>query len=188
MTLQQKNQYEELIDAIILEEVSDMDQEIRETLKGLSTNKKRMAILSILDKDRDLFLKIKNIVNDNKVSKTEHLRNLIESLRAYVTVGDFERKSVGEVQTPWSLVQQLLDTYPKEVWCNPYLKWLDNSTGTGILVAGVVERLMEGLSEWEPDQDKRYKHIMENMVYVTELQAKNCFIYLCSFDPMDEFE
>lgn len=188
MTTVRKNQFEELIQDIILQEVSGFDKEIIDTIEGLDTDKKRMAILSILDNDRDLFLKIKKLVINNNVTKVEHIKILVEQLRAYVTVGDFERKSAGEVQTPWSLVQDLINCYPQEVWTNPNLKWLDNSTGTGILVAGVVERLMEGLSEWEPDQEKRYAHIMENMIYVSELQARNCFIFLCSYDPKDEYE
>lgn len=188
MTITRKNQFEELIDAIILDQVAGFDQEIRETLEGLSTDKKRIAMLSILDRDRDMFMRIKKVVDGTEVSKVDHIKILVEQLRAYVTVGEFEKKSVGEVQTPWTLVQDLINCYPQEVWTNPNLKWLDNSTGTGILIAGVVERLMDGLSKWEPDQEKRYAHIMENMIHVAELQAKNCFIYLCSYDPKDEYE
>lgn len=188
MTITRKNYFEEIIDAIMIDEVSGIDQDIRNTLLGLDTDKKRMAILSILDKDRDMFMKIKKMVDGNDVSKAEHIKVLVEQLRAYVTVGEFEKKSVGEVQTPWNLVQDLINCYPQEVWSNPNFKWLDNSTGTGILIAGVVERLMDGLAQWEPNQEKRYAHIMENMVYVAEYQARNCFIFLCSYDPKDEYE
>lgn len=188
MTETRKNQFEELIEAIIIDEVAGTDQEIRSKLESLPIDKKRIAILSILDKDRGLFMKIMKMVSDNDVTKVEHIRILVEQLRTYVSVGDFEKKSMGEVQTPWNLVQDLINCYPQEVWTNPNLKWLDNSTGTGILIAGVVERLMSGLSEWEPNDELRYKHIIENMIYVSELQSRNCFIFLVSFDPKDEYE
>jgi hypothetical protein len=46
---------------------------------------------------------------------------------------------------------------------------------------------MKGLINFEADDTLRYKHIMENMVYVCELQAKNVFLYLYAFDPKDEY-
>lgn len=73
MTVTRKNQFEELIDALMIEEVSGLDQEIRETLEGLPIEKKRLAILSILDKDRDMFMKIKKMVDSNCVTKAEHI-------------------------------------------------------------------------------------------------------------------
>lgn len=187
MTLRQKNLYEELIDQMMIDEVAGLDKDIKTTLEGLSTSKKRMAILSILDKDRDLFLKIKNLVSNNEVSKTEHIKNVVEMLREYVKVGEVEKKTLGEVMTPISLVNDMLDTLPKEVWQNPNLKWLDPCAGVGIFPSVIIERLMVGLEEFEPDDYKRYKHILENQLYFGELQAKNMFLFLCAFDPNDEF-
>jgi hypothetical protein len=114
---------------------------------------------------------------------------VVEMLRDYVKVGDFERKSAAEVQTPIHLVNSILDKIEdKSIWSNPHMTFFDSCTGTGIFIACIIERLMNGLSEWEPDQEKRYKHIVENMIYVGELQSKNCFLYLVSFDPKDEYE
>jgi hypothetical protein len=81
----------------------------------------------------------------------------------------------------------MINKLPEEVWSNPDLKWLDPCNGCGIFPSVIVKRLMEGLREWEPEEDKRYKHIMENMIYVCELQAKNMFLYLCAFDPEDVY-
>jgi hypothetical protein len=47
---------------------------------------------------------------------------------------------------------------------------------------------MVGLKEWEPDDEKRYKHIVENMIYVCELQPKNMFLYMCAIDPFDTYK
>lgn len=188
MTRRQKNQYEELIDQMMMAEVAGLDHEIAETLKGLSTNKKRMAILSILDKDRDMFVKIKNTIKENKVTKTQHIKNVVEMMRKYVVVGEVEKKTLGEVMTPISLVNDMMNTLPSDVWTNPNLKWLDPCSGVGIFSCVIVERLMEGLKDFEPDDELRYKHIVENMLHVGELQPKNMFLFLCAFDPNDEFE
>jgi hypothetical protein len=52
----------------------------------------------------------------------------------------------------------------------------------------VIKRLMIGLKEWENDDDLRYKHIVENMIYVGELQEKNMFLWMVSIDPRSEFK
>lgn len=185
---QMKNQYEEIIDSLMIDEVAGLDTNIKETLLNVATEKKRIGILSILDKDRGLFMKIFKQVRENNVTKTEHIKNLVQMLREYVKVGDVEKKKFGEVMTPISLVNDMLDTLPTEVWSNPNLKWLDPCNGVGIFPSVIVERLMEGLKTYEDDEELRYKHIVENMLYVCELQTKNLFLHLCAFDPKDEYE
>ena len=44
------------------------------------------------------------------------------------------------------------------------------------------------LKSWEPDEEKRYKHIIEKMIYVGELQVKNMFLYMCLVDPKAEYK
>lgn len=188
MTITRKNQFEELIDQMMIEEVSGLDQEIRNTLMGLDTDKKRMAILSILDKDRDMFMKIKKMVDSNDVAKAEHIKNVVELMRKYVTVADTAVKNFGEVMTPIYLINDILNTLNESVWSNPELKFLDPCAGVGVFPAVIVERLMDGLSEWEPDQEKRYAHIVENMLHMGELQSKNLFLAIAAFDPKDEYE
>jgi hypothetical protein len=182
-----KNYFEEVIDNLILDEVSEEDIRIKTKIKSLPNKLKRLAILSILDKDRGLYLKIKNLIEKNEVSKTIHIKNVVSMIREYVKVSDVEKKKYGEVMTPIELVEEMLDTLPKEVWTNPNLKWLDPANGIGVFPCIVVERLMEGLKEFEKDEELRYKHIVENMLYVCELQSKNMFLFLCAFDPEDKY-
>ena len=122
----------------------------------------------------DLFLKIKALINTD-IGKMDHIKDVILMLRKYVKVGEVEKKKFGEVMTPLELVKEMLATLPEEVWSNPNLKWLDPANGTGPYPMWVIFRLMKGLEEWEPNEEKRYKHIVENMIYVCELQPKNMF-------------
>ena len=124
----------------------------------------------------------KNIQN---VRKKEDIFNLIDK---YLGVSEVEKKQLGEVFTPFALINEMLDTLPVEVWSNPNLKWLDPANGVGNFPAVVVERLMEGLKSWESDEEKRYKHILENMVYVCDISPKNMFIYLNIFDPDNKYK
>lgn len=188
------NSFKESKNSKIFEEIVDMmmldyfDESFKKKIQGLSNDKKRMMILALLDKERNLFMKAKALIPDNykKVPKLQHIKELILILREYVQVGEIEKKKHGEVMTPLDLVKDMIVTLPEEVWSNPNLKWLDCCNGTGPFLAMVVYKLMQGLKNWEPDEDKRYKHIMENMIYAGELQPKNMFLWITLMDPYNE--
>ena len=181
------NYFEEVIDAMILDEIGGMNETFRQAISNLSKDRKRMTILSLLEKDIKLFNKIKALV-DKDINKMEHIKDVVLMLREYVKIADVEKKKYGEVMTPLDLVKEMLNTLPKEVWSNPNLKWLDPANGTGPYPIMVIYKLMNGLKDWEPDDEKRYKHIVENMIYVAELQPKNMFLYMCAVDPFDKYK
>jgi type I restriction-modification system DNA methylase subunit len=85
----------------------------------------------------------------------------------------FER---GEVFTPLSIVNDMLDKLPEEVWINPNLRWLDPSVGIGNFMALVYERLMIGLMNVITNRKKRQKHILENMLYMVEISPESIAI------------
>ena len=179
-----KNLFEEVIDKMMLESFTS---EFSSKIMSMPLKDKRMSILSLLDKDRNLFLGIKGLINSG-IGKYEHIKDVVLMLREYVKVGEVEKKKFGEVMTPLELVKEMLATLPEEVWSNPNLKWLDPANGTGPYPLMVIYRLMNGLKDWEPDEEKRYKHIVEKMIYVCELQPKNMFLYMCAVDPWDMYQ
>jgi hypothetical protein len=181
-----KNYFEDIVDAMMLDGIEGMNESFRDAIKSLPNDKKRMTILSLLDKDLNLFKKIKALTDTN-INKMDHIKDIILMLREYVKVGEVEKKKFGEVMTPLDLVKEMLATLPVEVWSNPNLKWLDPANGTGPYPIMVIYKLMKGLQEWEPNEELRYKHIIENMIYVCEIQPKNQFLYLCAIDPKDEY-
>ena len=184
---QRPNYFEEIIDKMMINDVAEFDNSIKETLLSLPLNQKRLAILSILDKNRDLFTKIRKTITENNISKTEYVKQVVEMLREYVKVGDVEKKKYGEVMTPIHLVEDMMDTLPIDVWSNPDLKWLDPCAGVGVFSAVIINRLMKGLENVILNDEERYKHIVEKMLYITELQPKNMFLYLVAFDPEDKY-
>ena len=84
-----------------------------------------------------------------------------------------KKKQFGEVFTPPQLVNEILDQLPAEIWTDPTKTWLDNSCGEGAFLLEVKRRLMDGLSQWEPDPVKREQHILHNQIYGVELQRDN---------------
>jgi hypothetical protein len=181
------NYFEEIIESMIIDGISGMNDSFRNAINSLPRDQKRMAILSLLDKDLNLFKRIKALTNKN-INKMEHIKDIILMLREYVKVGEVEKKKFGEVMTPLELVKEMLLTLPENVWSDPNLKWLDPANGTGPYPIMVIYKLMNGLKDWEPDEEKRYKHIIEKMIYVAELQPKNMFLYMCAVDPFDSYK
>lgn len=74
-----------------------------------------------------------------------------------------------EVPTPPKIAQFMLDLLPPEVWTNPDYKWLDPCSKSGVFLREVAARLLVGLSEWQPDFEKRRDHIYRNMLYGTSI-------------------
>jgi site-specific DNA-methyltransferase (adenine-specific) len=70
-----------------------------------------------------------------------------------------------EVYTPLSLVKQMLDTLPNDVWKNPNLTWCDPCCKSGSFLSEAILRLFDGLSDWEKNEEKRYNHIVNNMIF-----------------------
>ena len=68
-----------------------------------------------------------------------------EFIAKHLPVKVLEKKKYGEVFTPSALIKKILDFFPKSVWSNPDLKWLDPSCGTGNFMILVYQRLMLGL-------------------------------------------
>ena len=87
-----------------------------------------------------------------------------------------EKDQFGEVFTPMSLVNEMLDKLPIDVWENPDLKWFDPASGMGNFQVAIYFRLMNSLKIKLPNDEIRKKHILENMLYMSELNKKNCFI------------
>ncbi len=86
------------------------------------------------------------------------------------------------------LVNEMLDKLPEEVWTDKNLKWFDPASGMGNFPIAVYLRLMRTLKEEIPNKKNRKKHILENMLYMSELNKKNVFVCKRIFDINDEYK
>jgi site-specific DNA-methyltransferase (adenine-specific) len=132
---------------------------------------------------------LKNMIKElESISKIDKIDKILENIRKYIGIGEVEKKTFGEVFTKFELINEMLDTLPAEVWSNPDLKWLDPANGIGNFPVVVMQRLMIGLKNWQPDEELRYKHILENMIYVCDIQPKNMFLWMVSVDSKNEYK
>jgi site-specific DNA-methyltransferase (adenine-specific) len=97
------------------------------------------------------------------------------------------KKVFGEVFTPISLCNEMLDKLPQEVWSNPDLKWLDPSCGSGNFLIAIKKRLMTGLRYKIRNKEEREKHILENMLFGVDIQPKNILLTMLRLDPNNQY-
>ncbi len=79
-----------------------------------------------------------------------------------------------EVFTPPALVNDMLDLLPKDLWNNADATFLDPVSKSGVFLREIAKRLMHGLEQKIPDQQKRINHIFTKQLYgiaITELTA-----------------
>ena len=94
-------------------------------------------------------------------------------IKKHLTIKTLEKNKYGEVFTPEILINIILSYFPETVWSIPHFKWLEPTAGIGNFMMIIYLKLMDGLTKWEPDEIKRSNHIIQNMLYMVEINAKN---------------
>ena len=187
-TTNDSDTFENVIDNLIM---NKMKQETRNKILGYDKSDRRLAILSLLDhKDKKSYLKLKDLIGNGSYSRMDYIKETIKELKIFVKFAKTLRQEFAEVMTPIELVTDILNKLPKEVWSNPNLKWLDACNGVGTFLCLVIAGLMKGLKDVKgyEDEDTRYKHIIENMIYAGEIQPINAFFYQCIVDTKDFYK
>lgn len=82
--------------------------------------------------------------------------------------------SSDEVFTPPSVVNQMLDTLPTNLWSNEKATFLDPVSKSGVFLREIAKRLIVGLEDKIPDLEARIDHILRKQVFgigITELTS-----------------
>lgn len=123
-----------------------------------------------------IFLKIlidNKIIIPKVINQTiEYISESIEGLKVQPTLEgteDFIKRNLvmagEETSTPNSIVNEILDKLPEEIWSDSDATFCDPVCGTGKFLMGILERLMKGLESEFPDEEERRSHIIENQIY-----------------------
>lgn len=70
-----------------------------------------------------------------------------------------------KIITPSPLAYIMNNILPYNFWSNPEHKILNISTKSGNILKHSFDRFFHGLQDYEPDKNKRTKHIIDNMLY-----------------------
>lgn len=143
-------------------------------------------VLDAMDSSDDKLIMNKIIMEQKKhyytINEPTELLNYIDT---QLKPKEKEKNENGEVFTPLTLVNEMLskldDAYIKEhgksIFTEVGFKWFDPAVGIGNFPIILYQRLMKGLVESIKDEEERRKHILEQMIYSSELTPKNVFIY-----------
>ena len=110
---------------------------------------------------------------------------ILKIIRDRLVIREDQKKNKGEVFTSPELVCEMLNTLPRDVWTNPKLKWLDPANGIGNFPVFAYYKLMNGLKNEIEDKDERSKHIIENILYMIEIDTINVNVSRKIFKMID---
>ena len=123
-------------------------------------------------------------------------KELLELIDSCLKPKKLEKDQFGEVFTPMYLINEMLDNldksyikeHGKSIFTEPSFKWFDPASGMGNFPIAVYLKLMEGLKTQIPNDEDRKKHILENMLYMSELNKKNVFITHQIFNMNNQYK
>lgn len=111
----------------------------------------------------------------------QHLKHAVEQASTY---SKEKSDSLGEVFTPFKLIKEMVMEVPSEVRNDPNKTWFDPCAGKGNFQVVIVAWLMMALEDQFPDRFERYKHIMENQIYMGEYQRESAEFIEETFNPL----
>ena len=160
-------------------------------------------IIKLIEKIVEKYIKKNSSIYNIAIQFKMSLQSLIDKPKELLELIDSclkpkqkEKQENGEVFTPMSLIFEMLDNldkhYIKEhgrsIFTEKDFKWFDPASGMGNFPVAVYLKLMEGLKSQIPNDEERKKHIIENMLYMSELNKKNVFICHQIFNVNNQFK
>jgi hypothetical protein len=125
-------------------------------------------------------------------SLIDNPKQLLELINECLVPKEVEKKKFGEVFTPLKFIntEQLEGIYihQPDVWTNPNYKWYDPAAGMGNYPIAIYYKLIDGLKTAIPNPIERKRHIIENMLYMSELNKKNCFVLKQIFNMENQYK
>jgi len=99
------------------------------------------------------------------------------------SVSPTDKLEYGEIYSPFSLIKNMLDLFDPVVFTKKDAKWLDTGAGTGYFSMILFDYLNRGLMSVILNDEERKTHILENMLYLSELKPDNINLLRSRFGP-----
>lgn len=120
-----------------------------------------------------------------KIKDIQNIKNQINTLTKYRKE---QADTFGEVFTDFPIIEEHVSNIDPKLFENPESTFLDPCAGYGSYPIILIEKLMKGLSKWEPNRKKRYKHIVEKQIFMIEIQKESCDIINKLFNPKNKYK
>jgi hypothetical protein len=154
-------------------DLNSMKKFINIYVKYMSNNKEINQIITLV---KECFKK--------SINNSSELSSLIDT---YLIPQELEKKKNAEVSTPHKLRQEMLDKIPLEFWSKGR-KVFEPCSGKGGFLVDILGRFMIGLKDSIKDEKKRYKYIVEECIYFSDINPTNIFICKLLLDPNNQYK
>ena len=197
--------------------INTEDRDILEMLKVIKSNPSLLSvfndqsfiwwnkkdIINLVEKIVEKYINKNSSIYNIAIQFKMSLQNLIDNPKELLELIDSclkpkqkEKQENGEVFTPMYLIFEMLDNldkhylkeYGRSIFTEKNLKWFDPAVGMGNFPVAVYLKLTEGLKIEIPNDEERKKHIIENMLYMSELNKKNVFICHQIFNVNNQYK
>ena len=123
-------------------------------------------------------------------------KELLELIDSCLKPNQKEKQKYGKVFTPMHLVFEMLEKLDKHyikihgrsIFAEKEFKWFDPAVGMGNFPVAVYLKLMDGLKTQIPNDEERKRHIIENMLYMSEIIQKNVFVCHQIFNVNNQYK
>ena len=136
------------------------------------------------DKETNQIIRTVKEIFSKNINNNKDLSVLIDK---YFIPQELEKKNNAEVSTPFKLRQEMLDKMPVDFWTTPK-KVFEPCSGKGGFVIDIIDRFMTGLKELIPNEKERYKIIVEDCLYFSDINPTNIFICKLLIDPYNKYK
>ena len=121
----------------------------------------------------------KDSMNNRKI-----LSKLVET---YIITQNKEKKDNAEVPTPYNLRKQMIyKLYEQNFWTS-VRRVFEPSVGKFGFTLDIIDNFMVGLADKIPDEKERYRVIVEECLYFSDINATNIFICKLLIDPHNKY-
>lgn len=127
---------------------------------------------------------VKELVYKNRNDR-HAMSNILDEV---LIVHKNEKKMNAEIPTPRELRVNMIDAVPDTFWQNPSHTVLESSVGKIGFLNEVIDKFMVGLTETFPDEEERYKHVVEQCVFFADKNQSNIHIVKAILDPDGKFK
>ena len=100
---------------------------------------------------------------------TKRMEDVLSLYREHLKPRIYEKKNIGQVCTPFNLIERILDKIPHKIWKNKKARFFDPAAGMGGFLVIIYKRLMSALDDVILDSTERHEHIIKNMLYAADI-------------------
>ena len=125
---------------------------------------------------KELFMK--------NISNSKQLSELIDK---YLEATELEKSENAEIPTIFKLREESLNKIPYDFW-KTLKKIIEPGCGKGGYIVDIIDKFMIGLKDVIPDEKERYKTIVEECIYFSDINPTNIFICKLLIDPYNEYK